>query len=158
MHEMLEPTGTRDVSPTTEHDGQLWNVDLGAPVVSLRLAELTKPEQRTLVRNALVAWMDIDRISLDLFAMQIPEVRQVLKYFTNVPAHFVQVIQFQSPTHESRARDIAVRLAPGLETLVSQLLSESRRDEARSVRAALEWCERQGVLSELGVHMLKELP
>jgi hypothetical protein len=86
--------------------------------------------------------------------MQVPEIRQVMQYYTNIPAPYVQVIQFQAPDHASRARDIAARLAPGLETLTSQLVSESKLAEAKMWCGALQWCDRVGVLSELGKRTL----
>lgn len=152
-----EPQG-RDVAPgITQCDGKVWDVSLGSPFLSLKFKELVEESSRIDRCNVLLGWIEADRYSLENLSLGVPKVKLPQKYLTNeVPSSF-QEIMFWNPSDLSRARFIAERIAPGITSLVKQILSQDRLGDAQKWKGALTFLLECEVLDQIGKDVLSEL-
>lgn len=83
-HTFVDPVSKQATEATAMGDNCQWTVDLGPPLLHLKLADLVDKSQREYFRDVLLAWIHTDRASLFYRHMNVPRQQLRMAYRTNI--------------------------------------------------------------------------
>jgi hypothetical protein len=138
-------------------DSTHWTIDLGAPILELRLPELLDELHREKMRDAFIAWIRLDRLSQLYFQQNISYNVAPAVYRTNAFPTVLQERLFWDPTPGKPSVHIERQLAPVLTVLVQHLLGQNDLTSLREWLPALRWLDGRGNLTPMGQGAIREI-
>lgn len=152
-----EPTPVAAPMNGKDGDGQIWNVDLGAPLISLTFEELSGVDVRVDRSRVLVHWISADRWSRAKLLDGIPRFKVIQDYQTNIMPTVEEHWMYWNAVADSRVSRIAEQTVPAIVAMARHLRAQGKDTEARQWIGPLKWCIDQGWLEGFGRDVVKEL-
>jgi len=156
-HTFVDPVSEQASEATAMGDDRRWTVDLGAPFLNLRLADLVDKSHRENLRNVLLAWIHTDRASLFYRHMGVPRQHLRMAYRTNIVPQAVQDWMFWNPAPGASSTGLEQTVGPIATVLVQHLLGQKDTVGLQAWLPALEWLASRNSLDGLGVGAIREI-